>query len=53
MHDRHVPFVIIGSGVPAGASSERVSAVDLAPALAYRLGVPAPDDLDRRVVSRR
>jgi hypothetical protein len=52
-YDRHVPFAIMGPGVPAGTSAERVSVVDLAPTLAHLLGVPYPDDLDGRPVLRR
>lgn len=48
--DRHVPFILMGPGIPAGMSEERVSIVDLAPTVAHFMGIPAPDDLDGRVV---
>lgn len=42
-YDTHVPFLLAGGPVPAlGARTERVSALAVAPALAWALGVPAP-----------
>lgn len=49
-YDRHVPLVFLGSAVRAGASAERVATVDVAPTLARLTGVPAPSDLDGRVL---
>jgi len=54
LFDRHVPFVIMAPGIEAGASTERVSVVDLAPTIAVLLGIDYPDDLDGRpVIGRR
>jgi len=50
LYDRHVPLIFMGLGVPAGTSSERVATVDVAPTLARLAGIPAPDDLDGRVL---
>ncbi len=45
-YDRHVPFILAGSGVEPGVSEEAVSAMDMAPTLARIMGIPVPDDLD-------
>ena len=49
-YDRHVPFVLLGAGVPPGNSARAVYTVDLAPTLAALVGIPVPDDLDGRAV---
>jgi predicted AlkP superfamily pyrophosphatase or phosphodiesterase len=49
-YDRQVPLVFLGAGVRPGRSSERTATVDAAPTLARLAGVPAPDDLDGRVL---
>jgi arylsulfatase A-like enzyme len=49
-YDRRVPLVFYGAGVSRGAVPERAATVDLAPTLAALLGVPAPPDLDGRVL---
>jgi hypothetical protein len=49
-YDRHVPLIFLGAGIDAGVSAERVATVDVAPTLARLAGVPAPDDLDGRVI---
>lgn len=41
--DTHVPLVWFGSGVPNGASPDRVNLTDIAPTLADYLSLPAPD----------
>jgi predicted AlkP superfamily pyrophosphatase or phosphodiesterase len=46
LYDRHVPFIIMGKGIPPGVSDHRTSVVDLAPTLAHLAGIPAPGDLD-------
>lgn len=45
-YDRHVPLVLFGAGIPAGASTDPVSSNDVAPTLARILGVPFPGDLE-------
>ncbi len=52
LYDRHVPFVIMGSGVKPGLRPEAVRTVDLAPTLASLAGIPVPDDVDGRPVNR-
>jgi hypothetical protein len=51
-HDRHVPLVVMGPGIPARRVARPVSPVDLAPTLARFLGValPAPDGAPLREV---
>lgn len=51
-YDRHVPIAFMGAGVTPGVSDERARTVDIAPTLAALAGIPAPDDLDGRVVFR-
>jgi predicted AlkP superfamily pyrophosphatase or phosphodiesterase len=51
-HDRHVPLMFLGAGVEAGVSDARVYTVDIAPTLAAFAGIPAPYDLDGRVIYR-
>jgi hypothetical protein len=42
-YDAHVPFMLIGAGVPAlGERKERVSSLSVAPALARALGIAPP-----------
>ncbi len=42
-YDAHVPFLVYGAGVPAlGQRKEKVSSLQVAPTLAWALGVPAP-----------
>jgi predicted AlkP superfamily pyrophosphatase or phosphodiesterase len=45
-YDRHVPWILYGSGVTAGTREDRVGATDVAPTLAGMLGIPTPRDLD-------
>jgi predicted AlkP superfamily pyrophosphatase or phosphodiesterase len=47
-YDRHVPIMLLGAGVAAGASDAPVFTIDFAPTLAALAGVPIPDDLDGR-----
>ena len=51
-YDRHVPFVLMGSGIEPGRIDLRVATVDMAPTLAHLVGVPFPDDLDGRPLVR-
>lgn len=51
-YDRHVPFLLLGSGVRPGTSHTPVYTADLAPTLAGLAGIPAPQDLDGRPVYR-
>ena len=48
--DRWVPLIFYGAGVEAGRSDERAATVDVAPTLAALAGIPAPEDLDGRVL---
>ena len=48
--DRWVPLIFYGAGVGAGRSDERTATVDVAPTLAALAGIPAPEDLDGRVL---
>ena len=45
-YDRHVPWIMEGSGIPPGIRADRVSTADIAPTLAALLGLQVPDDLD-------
>lgn len=49
-YDTHVPLIFFGHGLAGGRHDERVGIVDLAPTLAYLLGLTPPDDLDGRVL---
>ena len=49
--DRWVPMIFYGAGVEPGWSDEAVATVDIAPTLAALARIPAPDDLDGRVLS--
>jgi hypothetical protein len=49
-YDRDVPLVFWGAGVAPARVDEPAFTVDLAPTLAHRLGVPAPAELDGRVL---
>lgn len=46
LYDRQVPFILLGGGIPAGATDRRASTTDVAPTLARILGIPFPRDLD-------
>jgi predicted AlkP superfamily pyrophosphatase or phosphodiesterase len=50
-YDRHVPMIFLGPGIPAGRDATRAATVDFAPTLARLLGIPAPSDLDGRVLT--
>jgi hypothetical protein len=52
LYDRHVPFILMGSGIEPGRIDLRVATVDMAPTLAHLVGVPFPDDLDGRPLIR-
>jgi predicted AlkP superfamily pyrophosphatase or phosphodiesterase len=51
-YDRHVPLIFLGPGITPGVTSDRAATVDVAPTLARLAGVPAPGDLDGRVLER-
>jgi len=50
--DAHVPLIISGRGVRPGRYSTRVSVVDLAPTLAYLIGVTPREHVAGRVLTR-
>src|SRR5262249_47314963 len=50
--DTHVPLIIAGPGIRHGVFTERVSPADLAPTLAFLLGVEAPAACDGVILSR-
>lgn len=52
-YDRRVPILFRGPGVDAGTLPDCAATVDMAPALAARLGIPAPPGLDGRVLPLR
>jgi len=52
-YDRSVPFVLFGAGVAPGLGASGVKTVDMAPSLAAIAGIPAPVDLDGRVLDGR
>lgn len=49
-YDRHVPLLLMGPGIEARRLDEVAATVDVAPTLASLIGVPAPPDLDGRVL---
>jgi hypothetical protein len=50
----HVPLVLAGPGIPAGAVSDAlVQQVDLLPTICRLLDLPAPDRLDGRAIKMR
>ncbi len=51
-YDRRVPLILLGAGIPADCSNQRVRSVDVAPTLAWLAGVPVPSDVDGRQVLR-
>jgi predicted AlkP superfamily pyrophosphatase or phosphodiesterase len=48
LHDRRVPLIFMGAGIPAGGTDERAATVDVPPTLAAILGIEAPTGLDGR-----
>lgn len=52
-YDREVPVVFFGAGVEAGIVRGPAAPVDIGPTLAAALGIPAPPELDGRVLSLR
>ena len=50
-YDRHVPMIFMGPGIPAGKDESRAATVDFAPTFAKILGIPAPKDLDGKVLA--
>ena len=53
-HDRHVPFILYGPGVPSGRRTDvAVYTTDMAPSLAGLVGISVPSDLDGRVLTPR
>lgn len=51
LYDRRVPLFVMGPGVRRGRFAARVDPRDLAPTLAFLLGVPAPDMAGGHAVS--
>lgn len=50
-YDRHVPMIFMGPGIRAGRDTTRAETVDFAPTAAAILGIPAPKDLDGKVLN--
>jgi arylsulfatase A-like enzyme len=50
-YDRRVPFLLSGPGVRRGRFAQPVDVRDVAPTLAFLLGVPPPDACEGRPVS--
>jgi hypothetical protein len=50
LYDRAVPLVFFGPGIAPARVPGHAATVDLAPTLARQLGVPAPPNLDGRVL---
>ncbi|MBI1949087.1 MAG: alkaline phosphatase family protein [Deltaproteobacteria bacterium] len=51
VYDRRVPLLVLGAGVRAGRYADAVDPRDVAPTLAFLLGVPPPDLASGRPVS--
>lgn len=51
-YDRHVPIVLLGAGVRPGSTDAPAYTIDVAPTLAKLAGIPVPEDLDGRALSR-
>jgi predicted AlkP superfamily pyrophosphatase or phosphodiesterase len=51
-YDTHVPLIIAGPGIHHGVFTERVSPADIAPTLAFLLGIEAPAACDGAILSR-
>jgi predicted AlkP superfamily pyrophosphatase or phosphodiesterase len=49
-YDRHVPLIFMGPGISASQDSSRAATVDFAPTFAALLGIPAPKNLDGKVL---
>ena len=49
-YDRHVPLIFMGPGISPGRDTSRAATVDFAPTFAWLLGIPAPRDLDGKVL---
>ncbi len=49
-YDTHVPLVLAGPGISAGENGMRARTADLAPTIARLFQIPAPADLDGRVL---
>jgi predicted AlkP superfamily pyrophosphatase or phosphodiesterase len=52
-YDTHVPVLLFGAGVRAGAHDDAVGTVDVAPTLAELLGVARPAELDGRSLAAK
>jgi hypothetical protein len=52
-YDREIPLVFFGAGVEPGGVRGAAGVVDVAPTVAVRLGIRAPDGLDGRVLALR
>jgi hypothetical protein len=50
LHDRLVPIVFLGGGIPAGISNAPARTVDIAPTLAQLAGLPTPATVDGRAL---
>ena len=45
-YDTHVPLIFVAPGLPGRVVGDRVRAVDVAPTIAYILGVSPPENID-------
>ncbi len=45
-YDRHVPLILLGTGINKGISELTARTVDVAPTLAFLAGIAVPEDLD-------
>ena len=54
-YDQHVPLVFFGHGVKPGRYRQRATPADLAPTLAFTIGLPMPgaDGVARTVAFRK
>ncbi len=50
LHDRAVPLIFMGTGVPPGEMGGSARTLDLAPSMAELLGIPVPEGLDGRSI---
>lgn len=45
-YDRHVPFIVMGTNIKSGKSSEYARTIDVAPTLAKLAGISVPEKID-------
>jgi arylsulfatase A-like enzyme len=49
-YDTHVPLIFMGAGIPAGRTGQAASITDIAPTLAYLLGITEPSGCTGKVL---